>query len=87
MARRDLSQTSQEETKALPKYKLLYPTPGSQFLNIKCGVCDTSNVCFSHSQTLRTCVSCGDILLKPAGGRASINEDCAVRDIKEYEHK
>lgn len=84
MVKKDIGNPTHEEILRTAKSKLIFPSPRSEYLVIKCGSCNALSVCFSHSQTMRTCKVCSEVILKPAGGRAIINENCSIMSANEY---
>lgn len=56
----------------MKKSHILLPTPNSSFIAISCKECESKNIVFSHSTTIVNCVSCGNIIVKPAGSIAKI---------------
>ncbi len=53
----------------------LIPTPKSKFLKIKCKSCENEMIIFNHAKTIVKCTNCDEILVKPLGGKASINAE------------
>lgn len=49
------------------------------FLQIKCEDCNSQTVCYTHSQKDIRCPGCATLLLKPAGGRATVVGKIGVR--------
>lgn len=52
--------------------KILIPEPRSRFLLVTCPKCGNRQVVFSHSTFPAHCLSCGELLVKPTGGKARI---------------
>ena len=44
----------------------------SKFLRIECNACGNEQVVFSNPSTTVRCIACNTVLVKPAGGKASI---------------
>ncbi|KAH9543435.1 hypothetical protein CY35_13G064800 [Sphagnum magellanicum] len=61
------------------KLKRLVPSPNSFFMDVKCYVCSTITMVFSHSQTVVLCTKCSSLLCQPTGGRARLTEGCSFR--------
>jgi len=56
----------------VPRRKVLIPEPRSRFLLVVCPNCGNKQVIFSHATFPVRCLSCGEQLLKPTGGKAEI---------------
>ncbi len=54
------------------KRKILIPKPRSRFLLVVCPNCGNKQVVFSHATFPVRCSSCGQLLVKPTGGKAEI---------------
>jgi len=54
------------------KTKILFPTPKSKFLKVKCPDCNNEQVIFSHPSTIVHCNVCGRVLAEPTGGKGKI---------------
>jgi len=52
------------------RYRKLYPT--SKFIRIKCGQCGNKQITFSHPSREVKCLACGNLLVKPTGGKGKI---------------
>jgi small subunit ribosomal protein S27e len=65
---------NQEIEKLKHKSKRIIPSPDSFFMDVKCPVCQTMSIVFSHSQTTVTCNSCKKIICNPSGGKAKLVE-------------
>ncbi len=52
--------------------KLPIPVPRSRFLRVKCPSCGSVNIVFDRASTVVTCLSCGEVLAEPTGGKAKI---------------
>jgi len=63
----------------MKKSKALIITPRSSYLLVKCRKCATERIVFSHSTTAIKCDGCGEELVVPSGGMASINADIIKR--------
>ncbi len=57
---------------SVPRRKVLIPEPRSRFLVVVCPNCGNKQVVFSHATFPVRCLSCGEILVKPTGGKAKI---------------
>ncbi|MFQ5712032.1 MAG: 30S ribosomal protein S27e [Candidatus Geothermarchaeales archaeon] len=53
-------------------WKRLIPQPKSRFILVECGVCSNTQVVFTHSTEEVKCNVCGEVLVKPTGGKALI---------------
>jgi small subunit ribosomal protein S27e len=51
---------------------VMIPKPHSNFLTIQCIRCEEQNVIFSHTTMDLFCKSCGELIAKRTGSRASI---------------
>ncbi|KAM0686344.1 40S ribosomal protein S27 [Conglomerata obtusa] len=81
---KDLKNPTREENKQTTKQKRLFQGPNSEFLMVKCGGCDKVSVCFSHSQLVRQCSDCNEIILKPKGGRAVPNDKASLMSADKF---
>ncbi|MET1101003.1 MAG: 30S ribosomal protein S27e [Pyrodictiaceae archaeon] len=54
------------------RLRILIPQPRSRFLLVKCPQCGNEQVVFSHATFPVRCLVCGQILVKPTGGKAEI---------------
>ncbi|KAH8943717.1 hypothetical protein BDL97_13G069000 [Sphagnum fallax] len=61
------------------KLKRLVPSPNSFFMDVKCYVCSTITIVFSHSQTVVLCTKCSSLLCQPTGGQVRLTEGCSFR--------
>ncbi len=52
--------------------KIPVPQPRSRFLLVSCPKCGHRQVVFSHATFPVRCLSCGELLVKPTGGKARI---------------
>ena len=52
--------------------KILIPQPRSRFILVVCPNCGHSQVIFSHATFPTRCLSCGNLLVRPRGGKAEI---------------
>ena len=52
--------------------KHLMPEPTSRFINIECESCNSQCVIFSMSKSVLNCKFCGNVLVKPTGGKPVI---------------
>jgi small subunit ribosomal protein S27e len=50
----------------------LVPRPTSRFLRVKCAGCESEQVVFSHATHEIKCRTCGEVIVKPTGGKALI---------------
>jgi len=48
------------------------PTPRSRFLRVKCPKCGAVHIVFDRAATVVRCLSCGEVLAVPTGGKAKI---------------
>ena len=48
------------------------PAPRSRFLRVKCPKCGAVNVVFDRASTTVRCLSCGEVIVRPTGGKAKI---------------
>ena len=48
------------------------PTPRSRFLRVKCPKCGAVQIVFDRAATVVKCLSCGETLAVPTGGKAKI---------------
>lgn len=55
------------------KTKILFPTPKSKFLKVKCPECNNEQIIFSHPSTVVHCNVCGHVLAEPTGGKGKIH--------------
>jgi small subunit ribosomal protein S27e len=55
-----------------PKNNIMVPKPGSKFISVECTQCGEKRIIFSHSTMDITCKSCGQIIAKKTGSKASI---------------
>lgn len=81
---KDLKNPTREENRQTTKHKRIFQGPNSEFVMVKCGTCSEKAICFSHSQLVRECKSCHEIIWKPTGGRAVFNDKCAVISADKY---
>lgn len=44
----------------------------SNFLKVKCGDCENTQIIFDHAASTVKCVVCGKTLVEPKGGRSKI---------------
>ena len=56
----------------VPRRKILIPEPRSRFLLVVCPKCGNRQVVFSHATFPVRCLACGELLVKPTGGKAEI---------------
>ena len=54
------------------KDKLPIPMPRSRFVRVKCPKCGHVQVIFDRAATVVRCLSCGEVLAEPTGGKAKI---------------
>jgi small subunit ribosomal protein S27e len=54
------------------KNNIMVPKPGSKFISVQCPQCGEKRIIFSHSTTDINCKSCGQIMAKKTGSKASI---------------
>ncbi len=52
--------------------KVTIPTPRSRFLRVKCQKCGAVQIVFDRAATVVKCLSCGEVLAEPRGGKAKI---------------
>ena len=48
------------------------PQPRSRFLRVKCPNCGAVQIVFDRAATVVRCLSCGEVLAEPTGGKARI---------------
>ncbi len=48
------------------------PSPRSRFLVVKCPKCGNEQIVFDRAATVVRCLTCGEILALPRGGKAQI---------------
>ncbi len=48
------------------------PMPRSRFLRVKCKNCGSVQIVFNKASTVVKCLSCGEVLAEPTGGKAVI---------------
>ena len=48
------------------------PKPRSRFLRVKCPSCGAVQVVFDRAATVVRCLSCGEVLAEPTGGKARL---------------
>ena len=53
--------------------KAKIPMPKSRFLKVKCPKCKNEQVIFGCATTTVTCKECGEKLVVPTGGKASVS--------------
>lgn len=63
----------------LKKHRMLLIRPRSNFFLVKCVNCGAERVIFSHSTTKIMCDVCGELLVRPTGGRAEIYGEIVKR--------
>lgn len=61
------------------KRRRLVQGPNSSFLDVKCAVCSTVNVVYSHATTVVACKNCRNVLARPTGGKCKLTEGCSFR--------
>ena len=66
------------------KLKRLVQSPNSYFMDVKCPVCTSISIVFSHAQTVIQCTSCMILLAQPTGGKARLTEGCSFRKKTDY---
>ncbi|MEM7821260.1 MAG: 30S ribosomal protein S27e [Candidatus Aenigmatarchaeota archaeon] len=52
--------------------KTVISAPNSRFLKVACKKCKNEQIVFSKASTTVKCLVCGEVLLKPSGGEASV---------------
>ena len=50
----------------------LIPRPRSKFLRVKCPECGNEQIVFNMASMRIPCKVCGEVLVEPTGGKASI---------------
>ncbi|MER3602238.1 MAG: 30S ribosomal protein S27e [Nitrososphaerota archaeon] len=63
----------------MPGEQELIPSPRSRFLLVKCSNCGLEMVSFSHAAGEVRCRACGELLLRPTGGKARLVGGVVVR--------
>jgi len=48
------------------------PMPRSKFLVVKCPKCGNEQIVFNKASTVVRCNTCGEILVRPTGGKAEV---------------
>ncbi|NPA86889.1 MAG: 30S ribosomal protein S27e [Candidatus Diapherotrites archaeon] len=48
------------------------PVPRSRFVRVKCPKCGAVQIVFNKAATVVKCLSCGEVLAEPTGGKAKI---------------
>ena len=56
----------------MKKRRILVPRPKSRFMLVVCPRCGNKQVVFSHATFPARCLSCGEKLVEPTGGKAKI---------------
>ncbi|MFC1802666.1 30S ribosomal protein S27e [Thermoproteota archaeon] len=56
----------------MAEWQHLIPRPTSRFLRVRCIICESEQIIFSHSSTLVQCQTCDETLAEPTGGKAKI---------------
>jgi small subunit ribosomal protein S27e len=54
------------------KNNIMVPKPSSKFISVQCTQCGEKRIIFSHSTIDISCKSCGQIMAKKTGSKASI---------------
>ncbi|MCE4606721.1 MAG: 30S ribosomal protein S27e [Desulfurococcales archaeon] len=56
----------------VPKRRVLIPKPKSRFVQVVCPNCGYKQIIFDHATFPVRCLSCGEQLVVPTGGKAKI---------------
>ncbi|NIM46365.1 MAG: 30S ribosomal protein S27e [Nitrososphaeria archaeon] len=56
----------------MSEWRMYIPQPKSRFILVECSVCSNTQAVFTHSSKVVKCNICGEILVKPTGGKALI---------------
>eukprot|EP00056_Hartaetosiga_gracilis_P014062 m.239616 g.239616 ORF g.239616 m.239616 type:complete len:86 (-) comp13949_c0_seq1:126-383(-) len=80
----DLLNPRAEDEASKHKLKRLVQTPNSYFMDVKCPGCVNISTVFSHASTLVVCGNCSQVLCKPTGGKARLQEGCSFRKKKPF---
>jgi small subunit ribosomal protein S27e len=54
------------------KNSIMVPKPSSKFISVECTQCGEKRIIFSHSTMDISCKSCGQLIAKKTGSKASI---------------
>ncbi len=57
----------------MSEWEHLIPRPTSRFLRVRCITCESEQIIFSHASSTVECLTCGEKLAEPTGGKAKIN--------------
>lgn len=52
--------------------KNMITVPDSRFIKVKCKKCNNEQTIYNKASTVVKCLVCGEILLKPTGGKAKL---------------